>query len=355
MVRKELLSACEAAAYGAKLARVQSVPDFESPMSMPITRCLKGLAKECKIFGMENQGAAVAAAMGSEVSGKRTLLPMSAPVALQELRQASFMRLPVVAANVSRSYGTMTLSNDHNDILALRDFGWLMFFAESCQEILDCILLAYKVCEDSKVMLPAFVNIDFPGIYETVSLPTEQSVDKFLPKLKLPVKDVQLGIPIEDYGSFVMQQQAAMNNASKTIQKAGEQLKSITKRQYGMTESFMLDDAEYAFVMAGYHSSTAKEAVIGLRQSEKVGLLRLRSIRPWPSEEIRAALQNVKKIAVIDQNVSIGSSGILHSEIESCYDGFSSNFISYRYLRKKDFHDVFKKLKSQEKPERIWL
>ena len=122
-----------------------------------------------------------------------------------------------------------------------------------------------------------------------------------------------------------------------------------------MKKSFMFDDAEYAFVTAGYHSSTAKEAVMELRQSEKVGMLRLRTIRPWPAEEISAALRNVKKVAVIDQNVSLGSSGILFSEIKPCYDGFASNFISFRYLRKKDFLDAFRKLKSLEKPERIWL
>ncbi len=351
-MKKEFLSACEAAAHGAKLARVESVPNFESPLSAEIVKRLGKMSRECAIFDTESQDSAITAALGSEASGKRTFLPMSFPSSLQGMRQASSMRLPIVAANVSRS---LALNAEH-DILALRDLGWLMFFAENNQEILDSIAIAYRICEDSKVMLPSIVNIDFSAVCETVALPTEQSVDKFLPKLKLPAKLESSDMAyIDEYRESLMQQQAAMNNSLKVAQKACEQWKALTKRSYGMTESFMLDDAEYAFVAAGYHSSTAKEAVMELRQSEKVGMLRLRTIRPWPAEEISAALRDVKKIAVIDQNVSLGSSGILFSEIKPCCSSFANNFISFRYLRKKDFIDAFRKLKSLEKPERIWL
>ncbi len=353
-MKKELLSASEASAYGAKLARVQSAPNFESPFSAAIAKSMGKISKESLIFDMETQGSAITAAIGNEASGKRTFLPISSLTSIQELRQASFMRMPIVAVNVSRS---IALNSDQNDVMALRDLGWLMFFPENNQEILDSIILSYRICEDNRVLLPAVINIDFPAAYETVSLPTEQSIDKFLPKLKLPAKigDTNIGVPVENHREFIMQQQAAMNNSLKVIQKAGEQWKGVAKRSFGMTESFMLDDADYALVTVGYHSPTAKEAVIELRKNEKVGLLRLRAIRPWPDEEIRAALKNVKKIAVIDQNVSLGSSGVLFPEVKACSDGFASNFISLGYLNKKDFFDIFKKLKSQEKPERVWL
>lgn len=353
-MRKELLSASEASAYGAKLARVQSVPNFESHFSATIAKSMGKTSKESLIFNMETQGSAVTAAIGNEASGKRTFLPISSLTSIQELRQASFMRMPIVAVNVSRS---IALNSDQNDVMALRDSGWLMFFPENNQEILDSIILSYRICEDNRVLLPSIINIDFPTAYETVSLPTEQSIDKFLPKLKLPAKigDANMGVPVENRREFVMQQQAAMSNSLKVIQKAGEQWKGMTKRSFGMTESFMLDDADYALVISGYHSPTAKEAVIEMRKNEKVGLLRLLAIRPWPDEEIMTALKNVKKIAVIDQNVSLGSSGVLFPEIKACSDGFASNFISLGYLNKEDFFDIIKKLKSQEKPERVWL
>ncbi len=353
-MKKELLSASEAVAYGARLARVQSVPNFESPFSSAMAKSLGKISRENPVFNTETQNSAVTAAFGTEASGKRTLLPISSLASMYELRQASFMRMPIVAVNASR---TIALNSDQNDIMALRDSGWLMFFPESNQEILDNIILSYRICEDNRILLPSVINIDFPAAYEAVSLPTEQSIDKFLPKLRLPAKigDANIGVPVESHKEFIMQQQAAMNNSLKVIQKAGEQWKGMTKRSFGLTERFMLDDADYALVMTGYHSPTAKEAVLEMRKSEKVGLLRLGAIRPWPGEEIREALKNVKKIAVIDQNVSIGSTGILFPEIKACSDGFASSFISLGYLNKEDFFGIFKKLKSQEKPERIWL
>lgn len=354
-----LLSYYESAAHAAALSAVETVPVLPAPLAAEAFKAMRKI-HQCDYVDVESQSAMLAYAMASAVSERRSFIALSNLHAMNEAHQASFMRLPLVATNFSRSLGTFTTKTDLTDVFSLRDAGWLLFIAESPQEVLDSVIMAYRVCEDNKVLLPALVNVDgIANLREPASIPNKRIVDNLLPKLRLPrkLKDNNVfGPPVfEEYQEFREQQQLAMMNAKRLVKTVGEKWKEKFKRSYDLVEKFHCDDADYVLVTAGFYSSTAKSFVLKARQQgEKVGLLRIRVARPWPSEEITDAVKNAKKVAVVDRGVSLGATGFMHNELRSSHS-FCSSFVSYKPLTEKDFADVLARLKKEEKPETVWL
>jgi pyruvate/2-oxoacid:ferredoxin oxidoreductase alpha subunit len=239
--------------------------------------------------------------------------------------------------------------------MALRDSGYLMFFPENNQEVYDSVILAYKVAEDPKVMLPAIVNIDGPhNFMEPVITATEQSMKGFLSPVPRKIdtkKPLVLDIYQNDYDRFVLSQNGAMENALEIIAKVDEKWKQKFHRSFTCVERFMTDDAETIIVTMGYHSSTAKAAVKTMRASgKKVGVLRIRVFRPWPAAEVAHVLEKAKHVLVFDQAISVGLGGILAAHIKRpC-----SSLISLgKYPSEKDFIDAIARAEKGE--AKLWL
>ena len=333
-MKGQLLSATHAAAYGAKLAGVESVPHFPAPFSAEIASALSR-AHKCDIFETESAGSAFSSALGLSAAGKRVLVPCSSPLA-SDVFTAPFMRLPFTAVNVSRT----GIKSDHTAVMALRDAGYLMFFPESNQEIYDTLTHAYRVSEDPKVLLPAIVNID--GLHN-FSEPVVQAGDikGFLmrpPKRLDTKKPAVIDLFADNYEQLKLQQHKAMENALTEIVKTDEKWKQKFRRSYGLVERFMTEDAEIIIVIMGYHSATAKAAVTKLRAAgKKVGVLRIRVFRPWPKAAVEGALANAKKIVVFDQSVSLGAGSILAAHIKR---PVSSVISLGKYPSEKDFADI---------------
>jgi pyruvate ferredoxin oxidoreductase alpha subunit len=353
-MKPHILSSAEAAACGAKLSCVDMVCSHPMPFSAEIADA----AKMLNVLHADSFSSALNTALGSELGGKRAFVISSIPQSLEDMFTASYMRLPVVLANVSRPIGTFSIKHDHSDVLAMRDSGWLIFMPESNQELLESIIQAYKVCEDPDVLLPGIVNIDISNYYEPVQLPNEKFVRRFVSRPKLPFelnekKHQYFGVPDLDYQEFKQQQQKAMKNAAAVIEKASASWKKNMKRDLPLVEPYKLEDADYVMVVAGFHSTTAKAAVNRLRAGgKKAGLLRLRVVRPWPQEAVANALKNAKRIAVFDQSISLGKQGILHGELGMP----ASNFISLgKYPSEKDFLSVFERIMKTDKEETVWL
>lgn len=336
-MKTEFLSAEEACACAARLSAVESVAAYGNHEASKAFAKLAEKGFMCDFLEAGSQSEAVSKALGSGLCGKRPFVCLAE--CTKEFSEVSSMRLPMVAAGSSA--------------FSLRDSGWIIFLPESNQEIADSVMLSYCVSEDSKVLLPSIINVGF-SMREPVVLPTDQLAKKIMPKLRSRIdmkKPAELA-PADDKA----QKQRAMKNAIEVISKIGAKWAEKTRHSFGLVEKYFLDDAEYALVVAGYHSPTAKAAVNKLReQGEKVGLLRLKVLRPLPVREIADALQNVKKAAVIDNNISPGSSGILYSEVRQCYNAFASNFIALNYMGEEDFTEAFSRLKKSEKEERVWI
>lgn len=349
-MKGDILSVVESVAFGAKLAGVEIVPNFPAPFAVEIIKKLSKI-HTCDIFDVSSFGDAFSAALGSAAVGKRTFIAASSPLHY-DVFAAPFMRLPFVVVNVSRSQHG--IKPDHSSVMALRDAGYLMFFPESNQEIHDTIIQAYRVCEDSKVTLPAIVNIDgLPNFSEPVQVATDHSVKGFLPKQKLDhKKPLVFDIYSDRYDELKLQQSKAMDNALDLIRKSDEKWKQKFHRSYGLVERYMTDDAETIIVIMGYHSSTAKAAAKKLREAgKKVGVLRIRLFRPWPKEQVGSALAAAKKVIVFEQALSLGVGGILRAHI-----GRGSQLICLgKYPSEKDFIEAVAKVEKSEKDLKLWL
>ncbi|MFH1294532.1 MAG: pyruvate ferredoxin oxidoreductase [Candidatus Aenigmatarchaeota archaeon] len=375
----EMLDGNGAASHAVKLSRVQSVPCF--PVT-PQTEVIEMLAKwkqtnfwngEYRV--LESEHAVISAAVASELTGARTFTASSSQgleLMHEILYIASGTRAPMVMVNVSRGLSApITLWCDHNDFLSVRDCGWLMFACETNQEVMDTVPIAYKVSENHDVLLPSMVNMDgFVHSYTRteVDIPSQREVDKFLPKLNLKIKldtnkPLSLGVPaMDEYSAFRVQVHKAQLNALEVISEAQREWNRRFGRQYDLIERFHMNDADVVMVGMGANSTIMKAAVTSLRtKGVKAGFLRLRLIRPWPLQEIKEALQGVKKILVVDQNLAPGMGGILYPEVKALVPeakAVVSNFIAGlggKPVSQDDYEAILLEAKVATKPFRRFM
>lgn len=335
MVRK-LLTGNAAAAWGARLAEVDYVPAF--PIT-PQTEIIESLARwfdagdmAGKFVTLDSEHSMMTAAGAAAATGVRVFTATSSQglvYAMEALYMVAGWRVPLVLVNVSRGLSApITLGPDHNDVLAARDTGFVQLHAETCQEVLDSILLAYRIAEDRRVWAPVLVNLD--GFYlsftrEPVEIPDAAQVREFLPAFepKHPVfrasQSVAQGVAVLDaasYSYFRYQLHEAVENARQAHAEAAIDFARLFGRQYGPIEEYRTDDADIVLVMAGSFATKGKAAVNRAReQGQRVGLVRLRMIRPLPRTDLAAALAGRRAVGVIDQNLSPGLGGILFHEL----------------------------------------
>ncbi len=279
---------------------------------------------------MDSEFSAMSAAMGAAAVGARVFTATSSQgleLMHELLYIASGQRHPIVMVNVSRGLSApITLWSDHNDFLSVIQTGWIMMHAQNNQEVLDMILMAFKIAEDLEVLLPPLVNMDgyiLSFTDEIVDVPDQEIVDKFLGERKsehtiTPDRPTVVGTPVlSEYTEFKVQQHIAARNAIKVIKKVQDEFLELFGRRYNLlADEFMTKDAEIILVTQGAMSTTTKEVVIEMRDDGiKVGLLRLSLIRPWPEEEIRNALCKAKAVGVVDKNIAPGKGGIMFDEI----------------------------------------
>jgi pyruvate ferredoxin oxidoreductase alpha subunit len=342
---RTLLTGNAAAAWGARLSEVDYIPAF--PIT-PQTEIIEDLARwihtgelRARMTMMDSEHSMLAAAAGAAAAGVRVFTATSSQglvYGFEMLYTLAGLRLPIVLVNVSRALAhPITLEPDHNDVLSARDTGFLQFHAENCQEVFDSVVMAYRLAENARVLLPVIVNLD--GFYlsftrEAVELPDRDEVRRFLPRFQpaycgLAGHDsMALGAAVLDsslYTYFKHQMQRGTDNALALYPQIAAEFAERFGRRHDIIEEFMLDDADYVLVMTNSFASIGKGEVKRLRaEGKKIGLARLRLIRPFPHREIQRVLGGRKGVAVIDQNISVGKGGILFSEIASALYGLSN-------------------------------
>jgi pyruvate ferredoxin oxidoreductase alpha subunit len=340
-MRRDLLTGNAAAAWGARLAEVDYVPMY--PIT-PQTEVIETLARwigdgelEARIVTMDSEHSMLTAAGAAAATGARVFTASSSQglvYGFEMLYAIAGWRVPLVLLNVSRALAApITLEPDHNDILAARDSGFLQIHAETCQEVLDSVLMAYRLAEHADVLLPVLVNLD--GFHlsftrEPVEVPSVEAVREFLPTYKpthgfSAAHALAQGVAVlggTGYSFFKYQMQRAAEAALSVHDAITGEFCHHFGRCYGAVEAYRLDDAEWVIVMSNSFSTVGKDEVNRLRaRGEKVGLLRLRLIRPFPEQEIDWLLGDRRAVAVIDQNISIGKGGILFGEVASALRG----------------------------------
>lgn len=363
-MKSTLLDGNAAAAWGGRLSRAQVVPNFPvTPQTELIEKFAEWKARgewKGEFLPVESEHSMLSAAIAASATGARVFSGSSSQGLMlmhEMVYVASGMRVPVVMVNVSRALSApITLWPDHGDILDQRDSGWLIFFCENNQEVLDTVIQSFKVCEDSRVMLPAFVNMEgFVLSYtrEPTQIPEQKAVDRFLPRYRPkifldPKKPMAMGIGVmKEYPYFRAQAYAAQRNALGVIQEVHKEWARRFDREYGFVEEFMMECAQAALVSMGANSSIAKAAVKNLRsRGLPIGLLRIRVYRPFPKGGIRKALSGMQAVGVIDQNLSPGYGGIVYPEIRDVLYGTGipvSDFIiglGGRQISQQDFEQI---------------
>jgi pyruvate ferredoxin oxidoreductase alpha subunit len=273
---------------------------------------------------VESEHSAMSACVGASSTGARVFTASASQgIALmyEILFIASASRLPIVMAVANRALsGPINIHGELTDQTVCRDASWISMFSESAQEAYDNTFLAFKIGEHPDVSLPVMFGLD--GFILTHALEGVAPLDRkfaqeFLPERTMkyptmPGNPVSSGLlALQDYYMEVKyQQEIAMDAARKVIPKAFQEFGEKTGRHYSMVEEYHMEDAETAFVTMGAISGTGKYVVDRLRKDgKKVGLLKVKTYRPFPEEQLAKALKDVDVAAVIDRDVTFGAPG----------------------------------------------
>jgi pyruvate ferredoxin oxidoreductase alpha subunit len=339
---RTLLTGNGAAAWGARLARVDYVPAF--PIT-PQTEIIETIAHwidagemDCRLVTMESEHSMLTAAGAAAAAGVRVFTATSSQgflYAMEMLYTVAGWRAPFVLMNVSRGLSApLTLEPDHNDILAARDSGFLQMHCATCQEVLDSVLLAYRLAEDQRVRLPVIVNLD--GFYlsftrEPVAVPDTEAAWGFIGpfdpgairlRASAPESQAVAVLGGSPYSYFRYETHLAALSALTVYDEIAGEFSREFGRRHDAVEAYHTEDAEVVFVMLGSFATKAREAVDRLRQAgHKIGLVRPRLLRPFPEARLRELLLGKKGVAVIDQNISMGKGGVLCTELASALYG----------------------------------
>ena len=335
---KKLINGNYAAAYGSMLARAEVVAAYpitpQTTIVEQIADFVSSGAMKAKYVTVESEHSAMAACIAAASAGARTFTATSSQGLLlmhELLHWASGARVPVVMVNVNRAIAPpWSVWADHTDSIAQRDTGWMQFYSESTQEELDTVIMSYKISEDPQIMLPSFTTEDaffLSHTYEPVDIPDQALVDGFLPPFKPEIKlDVDnprgfgsLSMPHQWYMELRYLIAQAMDDARAKILKVEKEWKELTGRTYGgLLDEYRTEDADLVLMNAGTAASTAREVIDKLRgQGRKVGLARIRSFRPFPTEEVRALGRRVSTIGVMDRCYTFGDGGPFFTEVKS--------------------------------------
>ena len=341
-MKPTLLTGNVAAAWGARLAGVDYIPAFPITPQTEIIETLgawvDGGQMPARMVTLESEHSMLTAAGAAAATGVRVFSATSSQgllYAMEMLYTVAGWRAPFVLVNVSRGLSApITLEADHNDIMAARDCGFLQIHCADCQEVVDSILLAYRLAEDPAIRLPVLVNLD--GFYlsftrEPVSLPDIEAVRQFLPPFdpgdirftaSAPESQAVAVLGGGPYSYFRYETHLAALNGVAVYERVAAEFAVLFGRQHDAVECYRGEDAEIVFYMIGSFATKAREAVDRLRESgQKVGLVRPRLLRPYPREVLARAVAGKQAVIVIDQNLSVGQGGVLHTELTASLYG----------------------------------
>ncbi len=328
-----------ATAMGAKLCRPNVVPAYPiTPSTLFPEKMSEFIADgelDASMINVESEHSAMSACIGASATGARVVTASASQgVALMHemLFIASGMRLPIVMAVGNRALSApINIWCDHQDTIASRDSGCLQFYAENNQEGLDLMINAFRIGEDERVLLPVIVGIDafvLTHTIEGVKVPAQEDVDDFLPPYKpkhgtLDHRDpATFGsfAPPEYYQEFKFEQTKAMEDSRDVIDEIFADYANRFGRDYKKVSTYACEDADVILLTMGSMTGTAREAVKKMREEgKKVGLAKLTVYRPFPMPELKDILSSAKGVAVIERNISPGSTGAVYAELAGTF------------------------------------
>jgi len=362
----EITEGSHAVAEAVSLCRPQVISAYPITPQTHIVEALADFVANGKLdaeyITVENELSALSACVGASAAGSRAYSATTSQglaLMFEVCFNAAGMRLPIIMSIANRALGApLSIWNDQQDSISLRDSGWLQFYAEDNQEATDLHYIAYRVAEDPSILLPAFVCFDgfiLSHTYEPVDMLSQEEADRYLPGFA-PAERLDAADPIsfgmyatpEYYLEFRYEMDLAQKRAKDVIAKAGKEFGSLFGRDYSaLVEGYRLDDAETVIVTMGSLCGTVKDTIDEMRaEGKNVGLLKIRVFRPFPTEDVAKALARAKRIAVLDKNISLGSKGAVALEVRDALYGSGIPVRDYilglggRDVRKKDIREI---------------
>ena len=300
----------------------------------PSTECMELLCNQeiekGVVVRVESEHSAMAVCIGAAASGARTFTTSSSNgIALmaENVVAAALLRLPVVMVAANRTLGPpWNVWADHGDTLMLRDSGWVQFYCADNQEVLDTVLCAYRLAEDHRVLLPVLVCQEGFVLSHTMTqtdVPAQDRVDRFLPPLDLPgrLRDTPRAMGGIDPPHATEMHRAQHHEAMGRVFEVYREVQDAFERDFGRRPAdpvvpYRAGDAETLVVSMGTIAATVEHAVDEARaRGERLGSVRVRAFRPFPGEQLAGIFHGVRRIAVIDRDISLGFGGILWGEV----------------------------------------
>ena len=371
---KQFLSGDEAFAYGIRLARPHVISAYPiTPQTIVVEKLSEFVedgSLKSEFIHVESEHSALSCAMGASAVGARAFTATSSQGLLymaECLPYASGGRFPIVMMNANRSTALpWNIYGDQRDSLSQLDSGWIQAYAENAQEALDLALLGYYIAENKAVSTPFMANLDgfvLTHTYEVVDVPSQEQADEFLPpfetenKMDLSKpKNLAFSAGPDTNSIFKYKEHIGILNAKSVIAEAEGKFEDIFGRKYtGLTENYKTEDADYILITLGSIAGLVREIVDKLRENgEKVGLLKIRYMRPFPNEEIAQAVKNAKAVAVLEKDISFGNEGAVYTNVNSALQKAEINIPSSNYIgglggkniSPQEIEDIFAEMKS---------
>jgi pyruvate ferredoxin oxidoreductase alpha subunit len=317
----EVMVGNKATATAVKLARVQVASAFPVTPQTTITEYLSEMVAngelDAEFVNAEGELSTQVIVQAASRVGARTFVCTSGPGQLymhHPMHQTSSNRLPVVMAVVHR--GNKSMQPDHTDLMSQMWTGWIQLYVENNQEVLDTVLMAYKIAEDERVRIPVAVGYDgyvLSYTAEPVEIPDQGKVDSWLPPYKaipsfLPGEQdppSRIRVPWKEHHEIIV-------NSQKVIMEVNDSYGKTFGRSFGngLTETYRTEDADAILVAMGSIAGTARAAVDRLwEDGKKVGLVKLKCFLPFPVEDFKVYGEKYRAIGMLDRNICMGHGG----------------------------------------------
>ena len=352
MSATKIITGNETAALAAKLCKVQVIAAYPITPQSKIPETLSAYVEsgelDAEFVRVESEHSAMGVCISASLVGARVFTATSAnglAYMNEQLHWAAGARVPIVMAVANRGLGApWTILNDMQDTLSQRDTGWIQLYCKNNQEILDKLIMAFKLAE--RVLVPTMVCFDGFRLSHTVmpvEVPVQKEVDEFLPPFE-PVYEIDPDNPINinpvvmtdplpgpdgelcpSYMGFRRRLQKTLENVLSVYGEVGTEFAEKFGRDYSdPLYRYRADDAEILFVAQGSVASEATAATDILRDKGiKIGVLGLNIFRPFPAEDLSNATKNARVLAVFEKGISYGYEGVLCSELKAAL--FSHN------------------------------
>ena len=373
---RQFLSGNEAFAYGVRLASPQVISAYPiTPQTIVVEKLSEFVedgSLKAEFIHVESEHSALSCAMGASSVGARAFTATSSQGLLymaECLPYAAGGRFPIVMMNANRSTALpWNIYGDQRDSVSQLDSGWIQAYAENAQEALDLALMSFYIAEHKKVSTPFMANLDgfvLTHTYEVVDVPTKKQADEFLPpyitenKMSLE-KPKNLGFSAgpDTNTFFKYKEHIGLLNVRNVVGEAEKKFENIFGRKYsGLTENYRTDDADYILITLGSISGLVRETVDKLReQGKKVGMLRIRYMRPFPNEEIAETVRNAKSLGVLEKDISFGNEGTVYTNVNSALKKSGINITSSNYIgglggkniSPQEIEEIFEELKQKK-------